>query len=733
MPLPVAVVVVVALVGCAARAAAAPVIDLLPDKARYAPGEEVTLTARVQAGTEGEFVGPVAMSVYHLDAVVHADRQEVRVAPGATGDVTFRWTPPTEDFSGYLAVADAAGTAATTAVDVSSSPFRYPRYGYVSEFDPALSPQERERRVERLSREFLVNVYQLYDWGWRHEKLVETGPDGQIVPTWTDLFGRPVAWTAITGYVDAIHRYGAAAMGYVMVYAAREGYAERWPISPAWGLFAREGAQDQLHVQFPNDVFLWLFDPMNPGWQSWEIAQYVEAVRLAGLDGVHIDQLGPRFDVHLADGTSVDLAARFAPFLEATKRHLMQGQPDRSACTFNLVDGAVDGWATREVATSYPCDFLFSEIWFEADSYDDLRRYAEYLRGLSGGRAAVFAAYAQYGEEVGPIHEAEAARLHGVRVASDHLGYTGTGFVAALEMAGAAITWSIELSEPQNVSLVFRFANASGQVARRQVSVDGAPVGEVSFPSTAEWSGWSSDAYVPTTLGAGRHEISLSVRPGDAGAVNVDHLALGRFDEQAFQLADAVMFASGVTHIEIGDDVAGLAHEYYPNLSKSITPELQRAMRRYYTFSAAYENLLFAPEVTPVDPATAPLELLSGQPLGTQGANVIHPIFRRAPDAEIVHLVNLMGVDDDRWRNVAPPPQPQTDLRIRYRLPAGSRAIGVFVASPDLQGGRPMPLPYTTSEDTSGAFVEATIPRLEYWNMVVIRTAPVGEQPSPPP
>ena len=99
-------------------------------------------------------------------------------------------------------------------------------------------------------------------------------------------------------------------------------------------------------------------------------------------------------------------------------------------------------------------------------------------------------------------------------------------------------------------------------------------------------------------------------------------------------------------------------------------------------------------------------------------------VFRRGPDAEIVHLVNLIGVDDDLWRNAAPAPQPQTDVRIRYRLPVGSRATGLFVASPDLEDGRPVQQPYTMNEDASGSFLEATIPRLEYWDMVVIRTAP---------
>lgn len=594
----------------------------------------------------------------------------------------------------------------------------------MSNFDPALSSGELDRRVERLSREYGIDAYQLYDWAWRHEKLVDTAPDGGVAPVWTDLFGRPIAWSAITEYVAAMHRYGAAAMAYTMIYAAREGYAERWPISPGWGIFALSGAKEQLHVEFPNGVFLWFFDPLNAGWQAWEIGEYARAVDLAGFDGVHIDQLGPRFEaVYLADGTKVDLAARFAPYLEEVRRVLLRARPDRSACTFNIVDGAVGEFATREVAQSDACAFLYSEIWFKTNTYDELRRYAEYLRGLGRGRAAVFAAYSQLGEEVGEIHEAESGTiLRGVRVAADHPGFTGTGYVVGPDTAGASITWPIDLAAGQNVAFVFRVASASDRIARRHVSVDGARVGDVTFRASNQPGAWFSDAYVTASLGPGHHEVELSSQTGDEGAIEVDHLTLGQFSEPAVRLTDAVMFASGVTHIEIGDDLAGLAHEYFPNTSKSISPALAAALRRYYAFAAAYENLLFDPEVSPVDPETKPLEVLSGQRLDDHGGGVIHPILRRGPGVDIVHLVNLVGVDDDQWRNAAPAPVPQVDVRIRYRLLPHARVTGVSLASPDLRGGQPSPPVYTTREDPTGTFVEATIPRLEYWDMVVIRT-----------
>jgi len=164
------IAVAAALTGCARAAADPAIVDLLPDKARYAPGEVVTLTARVQG--DQPTMASVDLSVYQLDAVVHAERKGVEVRKDDTSEVTFQCPPPAADFTGYLAVAQVEDSTVSTGVDVSSSSFRYPRYGYVSEFDPALSAQERDRRVERLSRndrrEQQVDVFQVSraDFRW---------------------------------------------------------------------------------------------------------------------------------------------------------------------------------------------------------------------------------------------------------------------------------------------------------------------------------------------------------------------------------------------------------------------------------------------------------------------------------------------------------------------------------------------------------------------------------------
>src|SRR6266850_777210 len=99
-----ALAVAVALAGCGGAAADSTLVDLLPGKARYAPGEPVKLSARVQGGALQPSTESVDLSVYHLDALVHTERKEVLVGSGGASDVDFVWTPPADDFTGYLAV-----------------------------------------------------------------------------------------------------------------------------------------------------------------------------------------------------------------------------------------------------------------------------------------------------------------------------------------------------------------------------------------------------------------------------------------------------------------------------------------------------------------------------------------------------------------------------------------------------------------------------------------------------
>ncbi len=57
---------------------------------------------------------------------------------------------------------------------------------------------------------------------------------------------------------------------------------------------------------------------------------------------------------------------------------------------------------------------------------------------------------------------------------------------------------------------------------------------------------------------------------------------------------DAVLMASGSSHLELGD-TGMLSNEYYPGNSLRISRELEKRLRNYYSFMTAYENCLRGP------------------------------------------------------------------------------------------------------------------------------------------
>lgn len=62
----------------------------------------------------------------------------------------------------------------------------------------------------------------------------------------------------------------------------------------------------------------------------------------------------------------------------------------------------------------------------------------------------------------------------------------------------------------------------------------------------------------------------------------------GEFNTPGILLTDAVMFALGGSHLELGGDHM-LCKEYFPNENLTMSEELKTAMVRYYDFLTSYQ------------------------------------------------------------------------------------------------------------------------------------------------
>lgn len=694
--------------------------DFVPEAARFSPGTWVSLRVRLTGGDLEPCATTLALEVTHVGAVVYHETQKVAVIPGIEQTAVLRFEPPPDDFRGYMAQlsSPASQDELNTGIDVSSTPHVFPRYGYISTFPSQQLPGRSREVVSVLAESYHINLFQLYDWFWRHEDLLPVAEDGAIDNTWSDLFGRVSSRATLQDVVSAIHGENGAAMAYVAMYAAREGFEQVSGVPRAWGLFSDPTAANQVSLAFGDERYLFLFDAQNPAWQARMASQYAEAINTFGFDGMHIDQFGPRPTLYRADGSPVELRDTFAPFLEAVDAALERNDPRRSACIFNIVEGGVDGYAVSEVATTPACDVLYSEIWFTTETYEELRAYIEQLRGLGRGRPVVLALYPQYGQEVGTAFEAEEAELDSVTIDTDRAGFTGAGFVAEFDAVGDSIMWRIDSQEDPTVTFVFRYANASGEGATRTLLIDDEPIGKLRFGSRGSWEEWAFDAWLQQPMSTGRHEVRLSYMPDDVGTVSIDRMTLGEFDEASVRLQNAVVFASGATPIQLGDDVQSLSHEYFPNRSKTLRASLRAALRAQYSFITAHETLLFAADVRPIEARLGRVSAISeGHRLIAEGSGGIWTLLRSAPAGDVIHLVNLVGVGDARWRDPASVPVVQERVRLSYQVDDPNAVREVSWATPDQPPGTFQRLDFTRGDGS----VQFELPRLAYWDVVLIR------------
>ena len=731
------------------------------DKARYNPGNTVTITVSEKNNTGSSWTGSIALSITHLESSVYTSSQNVTLANGATGTTTFTWTAPATDFQGYrLDVTAGTIDYLAGAIDVSSDWTRFPRYGEMDTFDSSETQAQSQDLINQLARDYHINAYQIYDWFWRHENLI---PKTNGVPnsSWTDWSGRNITWSTVQNQINAIHAQNGAAMAYNMTYGALNGYGTYSPgVSTNWAVFPDSSHTTQSHFDFGPafpGTSMYIFNPTNVGWQNYMVGQYQDALTTGNFDGLQLDQLGKPWCCTFGDsnglvydnqGKPVDIGYAWASLVGNDK-----ATNSAHKVTFNVVNGGVTGsgvqngagiWGVDNVIRNAKTDFTYSELWDNTETFTAAKAWIDYARRMSGNKAMVVAAYMNYANganqwdanwDPGPRSEAESATLTGVTTNTDHAGYTGTGFVDGFASVGDAVTFTINITETGKYSLVFRYGNGSGALNTRNVYVDGANVATLKFSPIKDdsgnntWDRWAFDAdTVVNFTSTGNHTVKLAYDSGNTGAINLDNIVLGTFDDNSVRLADAAFAAAGASHIELGEGDQMLAHPYFVNHSKQMRNSLKSAMKDHWDFITAYEDLLFDTDVISTDSGTQFVNISNVATNGDGSGNAVWTVLKHSTDYDIVHLINLLG-HDNQWRHTASTPTTQNNLAVKYYLGPNVSASGVYVASPDVNHGLTQSLSYTTGSDSTGNYVSFTVPSLQYWDMIYVRrsfTAPTG-------
>lgn len=152
------------------------------------------------------------------------------------------------------------------------------------------------------------------------------------------------------------------------------------------------------------------------------------------------------------------------------------------------------------------------------------------VRLSAGGSPVDAAPWQRLTCALGALCEAEQLPHSGPGVASDHTGYTGSGFLAGFEGTGNSLSADVDVPTSGTYRFDARYANSlggDGQNATRTLtlSVDGGASRTVSLPVTANWNTWGL-AGSAVQLGAGHHTITLTRTAADSGDVNIDSVAL---------------------------------------------------------------------------------------------------------------------------------------------------------------------------------------------------------------
>ncbi|ADO71767.1 carbohydrate-binding protein [Stigmatella aurantiaca] len=129
----------------------------------------------------------------------------------------------------------------------------------------------------------------------------------------------------------------------------------------------------------------------------------------------------------------------------------------------------------------------------------------------------------------GPLYEAESAALSGGAViASDHTGYTGTGFVGGFtdgNKGNAAAQFTVKASATANYEVTLRYANGSGVSQSLSLYVDGTKLTQLPLSTTPNWDSWGTKTDT-VSLSAGTHTLRYKFDTTDTGNVNLDSITL---------------------------------------------------------------------------------------------------------------------------------------------------------------------------------------------------------------
>lgn len=123
-------------------------------------------------------------------------------------------------------------------------------------------------------------------------------------------------------------------------------------------------------------------------------------------------------------------------------------------------------------------------------------------------------------------YEAEKAKISNGVIATDHTGYSGTGFVDYNNQVGSYVEWTINLPSAGTYHMDFRYANGTANNRPMEIRINSTVVNpHLAFIRTGSWNTWQNQG-LNTQLKSGSNIIRATSTTTDGGP-NVDKLSIG--------------------------------------------------------------------------------------------------------------------------------------------------------------------------------------------------------------
>lgn len=117
----------------------------------------------------------------------------------------------------------------------------------------------------------------------------------------------------------------------------------------------------------------------------------------------------------------------------------------------------------------------------------------------------------------------DACSIDGIMLESSNEGFWGQGYANTTNITGAYLQFALSASQTGTITLRFRNANGGASNRDAKLKVNGADVGNITFPATGAWTNWQSSE-ISIVLDQGINELMLEATT-DGGLPNIDLVA----------------------------------------------------------------------------------------------------------------------------------------------------------------------------------------------------------------